>query len=115
MLKHKLLSIVSTVLCSYAISVPIGRAAADEPSAAKSAAKTSAPVKASDKDIKPSSSSATVDQLIEQLDAADFAKREAACGDLAAQGKEAIPALEKAAVKGDLEVSSRLSAYWANC
>ena len=47
------------------------------------------------------------DQLIEQLDAADFAKREAACSDLAAKGNAAIPALEKAAVKGDLEVSSR--------
>jgi hypothetical protein len=49
----------------------------------------------------------TVDQLIEQLDSADFAKREAACTELGAKGKEAISALEKAAVKGDLEVSSR--------
>ena len=49
----------------------------------------------------------TVDRLVEQLDSADFDKREEACSKLAAKGKVAIPALEKAATKGDLEVCSR--------
>ena len=66
---------------------------ADEPSAARPAAKISAPAQPSDakpneKDGKSPASNATVDQLIEQLDAADFAKREAACGDLAAKGRQ---------------------------
>jgi hypothetical protein len=49
----------------------------------------------------------SIAQLVEQLDSADFGTREAACGKLAAKGKEAIPALEKAAANGNLEVSSR--------
>jgi hypothetical protein len=97
MLKQYLLSFV----CFSAIAVPARWAAADDAVAAPPAAN------ASDKDSKASSPGATVEQLIEQLDSADFAKREAACGDLAAKGKDAIPALEKASGKGDLEVSSR--------
>jgi hypothetical protein len=89
------------------MAVPIAWAAADEPNAAQPVTKPSDEAKAADKDSKTPPKSASVDQLIEQLDAADFTKREAACGDLAAKGTEAIPALEKAAVKGDLEVSSR--------
>ena len=46
-------------------------------------------------------------QWIEQLDAADFETRETACGKLAATGKAAVPALEKAAANGNLEVLSR--------
>ncbi|MEI8374967.1 MAG: hypothetical protein WCJ35_19255 [Planctomycetota bacterium] len=49
----------------------------------------------------------SVEQLIEQLDAADYDTREAACGKLAAKGKAAIAAIEKAAAHGNLEVSSR--------
>jgi hypothetical protein len=49
----------------------------------------------------------SVDQLIQQLDDSEYAAREAACGKLATKGKEAIPALEKAAANGNLEVSSR--------
>lgn len=92
--------------------MPIGWAAASEPAVPQPAAKSDTPAmpsdpKASNKESKTAAPGATVEQLIEQLDAVDFAKREAACGDLAAKGKEAVPALEKAAVKGDLEVSSR--------
>jgi hypothetical protein len=89
------------------MAVPTTWLAAGEPSTAQPAARSGAEAKPTDKDAKPASHSGSVDQLIEQLDSADFAKRESACGDLAAKGKEAIPALEKAAVKGDLEVSSR--------
>jgi hypothetical protein len=103
MLKQKLISIA----CLCAIAIPAGWAVGGEPTAAQPAVKTSTEAKPSEKDGKAPSQNTTVDQLIEQLDAADFAKREAACGDLAAKGKEAIPALEKAAVKGDLEVCSR--------
>ena len=49
----------------------------------------------------------SVEQLIEQLDSAEFDKRESACGKLAAKGKSAIAALEKASASGNLEVSSR--------
>jgi hypothetical protein len=49
----------------------------------------------------------SIEQLIEQLDAAEFKDREAACAKLTAKGKDAIPALEKAAANGNLEVSSR--------
>jgi hypothetical protein len=49
----------------------------------------------------------SVAKWIEQLDAPEFHQREAACAKLVAKGKEAIPALEKAAATGDLEVSSR--------
>jgi hypothetical protein len=84
--------------------------AADEtaPAAAKG------DVAAADKEAKPpvvaapsAAAGESTEQLIEQLDSAEFDKREAACGKLAAKGKAAIAALEKAAVNGDLEVSSR--------
>ncbi len=88
------------IVCFLAISIPSGRICAEEPSA------TRPPVKSSQAATTPASTE-TVDQLIEQLDAADFTKREAACGKLLDKGQEAIPALEKVAVKGDLEVSSR--------
>jgi len=52
----------------------------------------------------------STDQLIEELDSADFETREQACGKLAALGKAAIAALEKAAANGNLEVSSRATA-----
>jgi hypothetical protein len=112
MLTQKLFSTVCLIAFPIATAVPAGWAAADEPSTAQPTAKASADkasneTKPREKDAKAPASNASVDQLIEQLDSADFAKREAACGDLTAKGKEAIPALEKAAVKGDLEVSSR--------
>ena len=56
---------------------------------------------------KAAESAEAIDQLIAQLDSAEFAQREDACGKLAARGKSAIPALEKAAATGNLEVSSR--------
>jgi hypothetical protein len=56
---------------------------------------------------KSPAASESIEQLIEQLDAAEFKDREAACAKLAAKGKDAIPALEKAAANGNLEVSSR--------
>ena len=86
MLKSKLLSMV----CLSALAVPVGWSAAVEPTAAQPTAAQAATK--SDKDVKTPSPGATADQLIEQLDAADFAKRETACGDLAAKGKDAIPA-----------------------
>ena len=55
----------------------------------------------------PAAAGESVEQLIEQLDSADYDTREAACGKLAAKGKAAIAALEKAAANGNLEVSSR--------
>ena len=55
----------------------------------------------------PAAAVESIEQLIEQLDAAEFDKREAACGKLAAKEKAAIAALEKAAANGNLEVSSR--------
>ncbi len=58
-------------------------------------------------DAAPAAASESVEQLIGQLDAADYDTREAACGKLAAKGKAAIAALEKAAANGNLEVSSR--------
>jgi hypothetical protein len=54
----------------------------------------------------PAAAGETIAQLIEQLDSADFGTRDKAAGKLAARGKEAIAALEKAAANGDLEVSS---------
>ncbi len=78
------------------------------------AAKGDVAAPAAQKDAKPAAAAPSpaaagesVAQLIEQLDAADFDKREAACGKLAAKGKGAIAALEKAAANGNLEVSSR--------
>ena len=68
---------------------------------------------AAEKDAKPAATTESpaagesVEQLIEQLDSADYDTREAACGKLAAKGKAAIAALEKAAANGNLEVSSR--------
>jgi len=71
-------------------------------------------VPAAEKDAKlaaasesPAAAKESVEQLIEQLDAADYETREAACGKLAAKGKAAIAAIEKAAAHGNLEVSSR--------
>jgi hypothetical protein len=63
-------------------------------------------VAAAVKDAKPVAAGETVEQLIEQLDSADFDTRDKASGKLAAKGKDAVPALEKAAANGDLEVSS---------
>ena len=54
----------------------------------------------------PAAAGETIAQLIEQLDSADFGTRDKAAGKLAARGKEAIAALEKAAANGNLEVSS---------
>jgi hypothetical protein len=61
----------------------------------------------SEKDAKLAVAGQSIAQLIEQLDAADYDTREAACGKLASKGKAAIAALEKAAAHGNLEVSSR--------
>ncbi|MGO9112468.1 MAG: HEAT repeat domain-containing protein [Thermoguttaceae bacterium] len=55
----------------------------------------------------PAAAREAMEQLIEQLDAPDFDTRERACGKLAAMGKTAVAVLEKAAAKGNLEVSSR--------
>jgi hypothetical protein len=55
----------------------------------------------------PAAADESIAKLIQQLDATEFAEREAACAKLAAKGKEAIPALEKAGANGNLEVSSR--------
>ena len=60
-----------------------------------------------EKDAKPAAGGESVEQLIEQLDSAEYDKREAACGKLAAKGKAAIAALENASANGNLEVSSR--------
>ncbi len=66
---------------------------------------------AAEKDAKPEiageSSAETIEQLIAQLDSAEFKEREAASAKLAARGKAAVAALEKAAAHGNLEVSSR--------
>jgi len=64
---------------------------------------------AAEKDAKPAAGE-SVEQLIEQLDSAEFDRRESACGMLAAKGKAAIAALEKASATGNLEVSSRATA-----
>jgi len=64
-------------------------------------------VATAEKDAKPATAGESIEQLIEQLDSAEYDKREAACGKLAAKGKEAIGALENAAANGNLEVSSR--------
>ena len=103
----KLRSTVRMFICLCVFVTPLEWVAAGEPNAAQPAINGTAKPSDGKPGDKASSPGATIDQLIEQLDAADFAKREAACGDLAAKGKDAIPALEKAAVKGDLEVSSR--------
>ena len=55
----------------------------------------------------PAAAGESVEHLIGQLDSPNFDEREAACGKLAAKGKEAVAALEKAAANGNLEVSSR--------
>jgi hypothetical protein len=114
MLQQKLFCVL------FLIAIPLGNAnagsaKADQPTGAQPTAKAAADSKPSadadaklgDKDAKVPAATETVQQLVEQLDSADFDKREAACGKLAGKGKEAIPALEKAAAKGDLEVSSR--------
>ena len=85
--------------------MPILRAGREPAAQPSGDAKTATDAKPGDKASKAVAE--TIDRLIEQLDSADFAKREAACGKLAAQGKQAVPALEKAAAKGDLEVCSR--------
>ena len=105
MLKKKLLWVV----CLTAIAVPFGSVSADPPAGAKPStdAKPTIDAKPAEAVAKTAATTESVDQLIEQLDSADFAKREAACSKLAGKGKEAIPALEKAANKGDLEVCSR--------
>ena len=103
----KLRSTVRMFICLCVFATPLEWVVAGEPNAAQPAVNGIATLSDGKPGDKASSPGATIDQLIEQLDAADFAKREAACGDLAAKGKDAIPALEKAAVKGDLEVSSR--------
>ncbi len=59
------------------------------------------------RDVKSSATGESLEQLIEQLDSAEFKDRENACEKLAAKGKAAIPALLKAAANGNLEVSSR--------
>ena len=59
-----------------------------------------------EKAAKPAEAGESVEQLIQQLDSADYDTRDRACGKLAAKGKAAIAALEKAAANGDLEVSS---------
>jgi hypothetical protein len=109
MLKQRLLWVV----CWTAIAIPFGSVSADPPTGAHPTAKAgtdttaNTDAKLAEKNAKAAATTETVDQLVEQLDSADFAKREAACGKLAGKGKEAIPALEKAANKGDLEVCSR--------
>jgi len=62
------------------------------------------------KDTRPSAGSESGEPLIEQLDSADYDTREQACTKLAAKGKAAIAALEKASANGDFEVSSRATA-----
>ena len=97
------------VSCSWAIADEFGVAAPKDSPETKStpAGKSTPDAKPAEKDAKAAAATESVDQLIDQLDSADYGKRESACGKLATKGKEAIPALEKAAVKGDLEVSSR--------
>ena len=69
--------------------------------------------KAAAKDVKPAAdgklpaTGESVEQLIAQLDAPKYNDRETASEKLAAKGKAAIAALEKAAATGNLEVSSR--------
>ena len=72
---------------------------------AKAAADSKLPAAADTK--APAAAGESVEQLIGQLDATDYDSREAACGKLAAKGKAAIAALEKAAAHGNLEVASR--------
>jgi hypothetical protein len=60
-----------------------------------------------EKGTKPAVAAESIAQLIEQLDSAKFKDRQKATEKLAVKGKEAIPALEKAAATGNLEVSSR--------
>jgi len=61
---------------------------------------------AAEKVTKPTAGE-SVEQLIGQLDSAEFDTRESASGKLAAKGKSAVTALEKASAGGNLEVSSR--------
>lgn len=92
-----------------AVSMLLASVTADPPSESPSAAHSSGNANAVN-GVKPrdkAATSETVDRLIQQLDSADFATRETACGKLAAEGKAAIPALEKAAASGNLEVCSR--------
>ncbi len=92
--------VVSVVwIGSLAVAGDIPLAATDSKKSDASAAKSAKGGETADQ--------LTIAQWIEQLDAADFSKREAASGKLIAKGKTAVPALEKAASQGNLEVSSR--------